>query len=153
MLSIVLVEKFDSSLTYTPGSIQSDHISLRTLADVAANSICAFPDSAEAWYVWTLVQIYTEKRSRLYFRALSIVFLLSYTKKCRVNLRIDKNNYAENNLEPRIQKWLEHMLAMTSGIRHCHRILNPDAALLALLTTKCISACAKQHTVAYLRPF
>lgn len=51
MLSIVLVERFDSGLTYTPGSIQRGQISLRTLAEVAANSICAFTDSAEAWYV------------------------------------------------------------------------------------------------------
>lgn len=50
-------------LTYAPGSIQSGEISLRTLAEVAADGVGALAHAAQTWHVGTLVQVCAEERT------------------------------------------------------------------------------------------
>lgn len=47
------------TLTYTPGSIQRGEIALRTLAEVAANSVGALAHGAQTWHIGALVQVCT----------------------------------------------------------------------------------------------
>lgn len=55
MQSIILMERlegcYDRGLTYASGSIYRGVISLRTLAEVAANSIRAFTHTTKTWYI------------------------------------------------------------------------------------------------------
>lgn len=48
-------------LTYAPGPIQRGEISLRTLAEVAANRVGALAHATKAWHVGTLVQVCQEE--------------------------------------------------------------------------------------------
>lgn len=48
-------------LTYAPGPIQRGEISLRTLAEVAANRVGALAQATKAWHVGTLVQVCQEE--------------------------------------------------------------------------------------------
>lgn len=52
-----------AGLTYTPGSIQRGEISLRTLAEVAANSVGALAHATDTWYIGTLIQVCTEENT------------------------------------------------------------------------------------------
>lgn len=79
------LERCDShcgrGLTYTLGSIQRGVISLRTLAEVAANSIRAFTYTAETWNVCTLVQICRGKKRK---RQKNIKYVSRHFRLCSV---------------------------------------------------------------------
>lgn len=51
-------------LTYAPGPIQRGEISLRTLAEVAANGVGALAHATKAWHVGALVQVCQEEDTR-----------------------------------------------------------------------------------------